>query len=128
MDYTFARPVQIGEPKPKITYQWKIDSWSSCSVTCGKGIQILAIFIRDGPLENLLEGGGGGRSTKKIFAQGKIKRKKIHARQLTLRNIHVMAYKNSYKEFDNEEKFLQLENSPRPPCKTGIEYLPVQTR
>ena len=28
--------------------------------------------IRDGPLENLL-GGGDGRSTKKIFAQGKIK-------------------------------------------------------
>ena len=35
--------------------------------------------------------GGGGRSTKKIFARGKIKRKKIHARQLTLRNIHAMA-------------------------------------
>ena len=28
--------------------------------------------LRDGPLENLWEG-GGGRSTKKIFAQGKIK-------------------------------------------------------
>ena len=35
--------------------------------------------IRDEQLENLL----GGRSTKKIFAQGKIKWKKIHARQLT---------------------------------------------
>ena len=23
--------------------------------------------------------------------------------------------KNSYKEFDNEKKFLRLENSPRPP-------------
>ena len=34
---------------------------------------------------------GGGRSTKKIFAQGKIKQKKIYARQLTLRNIHAMA-------------------------------------
>ena len=30
------------------------------------------ISIRDGPLENLW-GGGGGRSTKKIFEQGKIK-------------------------------------------------------
>ena len=29
--------------------------------------------IRDGPLENLWGVGGGGRSTKKIFAQGKIK-------------------------------------------------------
>ena len=32
--------------------------------------------FRDGPLENLWGGGGGGRSTKKIFAQGKIERKK----------------------------------------------------
>ena len=47
--------------------------------------------FRDGPLENLLWGGGVGRSTKKIFAQGKIKRKKFHARQLTLKNIHAMA-------------------------------------
>ena len=36
--------------------------------------------------------GGGGRAMyKKIFAQGKIKWKKIHARQLTLKNIHAMA-------------------------------------
>ena len=40
--------------------------------------------------------------------------KKIRARQLILTNIHAMAKKNSYKEFDNEEKFLQLENSPPP--------------
>ena len=53
----------------------------------------LRLFIRDGPLENLL-GGGVGEKYKKyiyIFAQGKIERKKIHARQLTLRNIHAMA-------------------------------------
>ena len=30
-------------------------------------------------------GGGGGQSTKKIFARGKIKWKKIHVRQLTLK-------------------------------------------
>ena len=48
--------------------------------------------IRDGPLENLWGvGGGGGRSTKKIFAQGKIKWKKIHARQFILKNIHALA-------------------------------------
>ena len=42
--------------------------------------------------------------------------KKILARQLTLKNIHTMAWKNSYKEFDNEKKVLLLENSPlRPP-------------
>ena len=43
--------------------------------------------------------------------------KKIHARQLALKDIHAMAYKNkySYKKFENEKKFLRLENSlPRP--------------
>ena len=49
------------------------------------------IFVRDGPLENLWGVGGGGEVQKRIFAQGKIKRQKIHARQLTLRNIHAMA-------------------------------------
>ena len=40
-------------------------------------------------------GGGEGRTKyiKKIFAQGKIKWKKIHARQLILKNIHAMALK-----------------------------------
>ena len=38
-----------------------------------------------------LMGGGGGRNTKKIFAQEKIEWKKIHARQLTLKNIHATA-------------------------------------
>ena len=38
--------------------------------------------------------------------------KKIHARQLTLKNIHATAYKR--KEFDSEQKFLQLQNSPPP--------------
>ena len=35
--------------------------------------------------------GGGGEVAKKIFAQGKIKWRKIHARQLILKNIHGMA-------------------------------------
>ena len=48
------------------------------------------LCLRDGPLQNLWE---GGRGTKKIFAQWEIKRKKIHARQLTLRNIHAMTEK-----------------------------------
>ena len=54
---------------------------------------LLPVQIRDGPLENLLGGGGGGPDEvqKKKFAQGKIKWKKILARQLTLKNIHAMA-------------------------------------
>ena len=48
---------------------------------------------RDGPLENLcgVEGGGTGEVQKKIFVQGKIKWKKIHVRELILKNIHAMA-------------------------------------
>ena len=47
-------------------------------------------YVRDGPLENLW-GQGASEVQKKKFAQGKIKRKKILARQLTLKNIHAMA-------------------------------------
>ena len=37
-------------------------------------------------------GGGGGRSTKKKYSpKGKLNEKKIHARQLILKNIHAMA-------------------------------------
>ena len=31
--------------------------------------------------------------------------KKIHTHQLILKNIHAMAYKNSYKEFDHEKTY-----------------------
>ena len=36
-------------------------------------------------------GGGGGDVQKKKFMQGKMKWKKIHARQLILKNIHAVA-------------------------------------
>ena len=61
------------------------------------------------------EGGGGRAKYQKIFVQGKIKWKKIRARQLTLKISMVLPKKNSYKEFDDENKFLRLENSPPPP-------------
>ena len=41
--------------------------------------------------------------------------KKIIARQLTLKIFMLWAKKNSYKEFDNEKKFLRFENPPPPP-------------
>ena len=49
--------------------------------------------LRDKPLEKLWGGGGrgGGRSTKKYSRKGKLNEKKIHAPQLILKNIHVMA-------------------------------------
>ena len=52
---------------------------------------LLLVQIRDGPLENLLGGWGGGRSTKKKSRKGKLNEKKILARQLTLKNVHAMA-------------------------------------
>ena len=53
----------------------------------------LFIYIKDGPFENLW--GGRGRTTKKIFAQGNIKWKKIHARQLALKKFMLTPKKNS---------------------------------
>ena len=49
-------------------------------------------LIRDGPLENLW---GGGGLQKKYSRKGKLnEKKKIHARQLTQKNIiHATAYK-----------------------------------
>ena len=48
-------------------------------------------FIRDRPLENLWGGGGtAGEVPKKYSRKGKLN-KKIHARQLILKNIHAMA-------------------------------------
>ena len=53
--------------------------------------------------------------------------KKIHACQLTLKNIHAMGEKKySYKEFDNEKKFLRLENSRFPPPITFLMVRPLK--
>ena len=48
---------------------------------------------RDGPLENLSGGEGAGEVQKKYSRKGKLNEKKIHARQLILKNIHAMACK-----------------------------------
>ena len=64
--------------------------------------------IRDGPLENLW--GGAGEALKKYSLKGKLN-EKIHARQLTLKNVHATAWK----KFDNEKNFLRFDNSPLPP-------------
>ena len=60
-------------------------------------------------------GEGGGRSTKKIFAQGKIKWKKIHARQLILKKYSCYGLKKIHTRNLITKKFLRLENSPPPP-------------
>ena len=66
------------------------------------------IALRDGPLENLLGGRGGGGSGagakfKKIFAQGKIKWKKNSCTAINPKKYSCYGLKFSYKEFDNEK-------------------------
>ena len=46
--------------------------------------------IKGRTIKKRIGGGGGGEVQKKIFAQGQIIWKTIHARQLTLKNIHAM--------------------------------------
>ena len=54
--------------------------------------QILCMnFIKGRTIRKLITGVGAGEVQKKIFAQGKIKGKKIHARKLTLKDIHATA-------------------------------------
>ena len=68
------------------------DSWSFSNqyIVTIVACPFIMQYFRDRPLEKLW-GEGAGEVQKKIFAQGKIKRKKIHARQLTLKNIHATA-------------------------------------
>ena len=58
--------------------------------------------------------GGRAKYKKKIRARENLV-KKILARQLTLKNIHAMAKKNSYKEFNNEKKIPAARKFPSPP-------------
>ena len=47
--------------------------------------------------------------------KGKIEWKKIHARQWTLKHTHAKAQKKKkYKENNNEDKIMRIENSPPP--------------
>ena len=61
------------------------------------------------------------RSKKKYSCKGKFNEKKTHARQLKM--LMLWPYKNSYKEFDNEEIFQLLEIS-LPPI-TFLMVLPI---
>ena len=67
----------------------------------------------------------GWAKYKKYIRAREIKmKKKIHARQLILKNISWQwPKKNSYKEFDNEN-FLRLENFP-PPTITFLKVRPL---
>ena len=55
------------------------------------------------------------RSTKKIFAQGEIKWKKIHVRQLTLKNIHATVYKKIHTRNLITKKKKTAQKFPTPP-------------
>ena len=51
---------------------------------------------RDGPLENLKPGGGGGGEGQKKIAQGKITEQKILARQLILKQYSCYGLKKKF--------------------------------
>ena len=59
------------------------------------GVTRLLRPLKDGPLENLSGGRGGGEVPKKYLRKGKLNEKKIHARQLTLKkySYHVLKKK-----------------------------------
>ena len=77
-------------------------------------------MVRDGPLVNLSGRGGGAKYKKKYAAQGKIKWKKfMHARspsrQLTLKDIHAMAYKKLIQGIWWRKKIPAAWKFPTPP-------------
>ena len=82
--------------------------------------------LRNGPLENLLGGGGkGGRSTKKYWHKRKLNEKK-YACQLTQKIFMLRSKTNSYREFDNE-KHSCGSKIPPPPDKfsNGLSLIDV---
>ena len=68
--------------------------------------------FRDGPLENLWE---GRAKYKKKIAQGKIKWKKILARQLIQKNIHAKALKKFLQGIWWRKKIPAARKFPSPP-------------
>ena len=67
-------------------------------------------------------GGGAWAKNKKICAQGKITRKKIHARQLILKNIHAMAWKKFTYGIWFREKFPTAQKFPSPPLPASHNF------
>ena len=41
VEFSYMRPVQAGETVPESKYEWKNGTWSSCSATCGQGMNLL---------------------------------------------------------------------------------------
>ena len=76
------------------------------------------MWIRDGPLENLLGGGGAGEVKKKI------RDRENYMKKNSCTPINPKKY--SYKEFDNEKKLLRLENSHPPPYNFSFRLLAVK--
>ena len=59
-------------------------------------------------------GGGAGEVQKKNSRKGKLNEKNSCSPINPKKIFMLWPKKNSYKEFDNEKKFLRLENSPPP--------------
>ena len=72
--------------KVKETVICEFEMYSKKSVNA-----MMTKFVLGTDHKKTYRGAGRAKYKKKIFAQGKTKRKKNHARQLTLKNIHAMA-------------------------------------
>ena len=70
--------------------------------------QVPFFVLRDGPLENLCGGGGGGRGAGEVPP-------KNSCTPINPKKYSCDGLKKSNKEFGNEKKFLRLEKSPPPP-------------
>ena len=57
----------------------------------GKKNHTTSTVIKGQTIRKLMGGGGEGKVQKKYLRKGKLNKKKIHARQLTLKNNHAMA-------------------------------------
>ena len=75
------------------------------------------MWIRDGPLENLL---GGGRAKYKK----KIRDRENYMKKNSCTPINPKKY--SYKEFDNEKKILAARKFPSPPYNFSFRLLAVK--
>ena len=75
--------------------------------------------MRDGPLENLW-GRGAGEVKKKYSHKGKLNEKNSYTPINPKKYSCYGLKKKSYKEFDDDKKFLRLKNSPPLPHITFL--------
>ena len=67
------------------------------------------------PIRKIIGGGGAGEVRKKYSRKAKFRKWRKNSLINPTKKFMLTPKKYSYKEFDNEKKFLRLENFPTPP-------------